>query len=121
MSEEGTTKEVEEGLGPAETQASSAPAPAKKKSKSKAAADDETTADPEPAVFAEQDDQWSRSGPIPSGATGPTVSKIRVSLGLPSAGRIDRQVSLRVRRLQLGVGLAQTGLIDVETRKALNV
>jgi len=66
-------------------------------------------------------DQWVNADLVPSGATGPTVSKIRVSLGLPSAGRIDRQVSLRVRRLQLGMGLAQTGIIDADTRKALNV
>ena len=83
--------------------------------------------EPEPKVkskakkTAKQDDQWSRSGPIPSGATGPTVSKVRVALGLKAEGSLDRSASLKVRSFQRDAGLQLTGFVDVETRRALNV
>ncbi len=65
-------------------------------------------------------DPWA-TGPIPTGAKGPTVAKARRALGIPNGDKYDTALRLAVRRFQRQADLPPTGRLDEHTRALLGV
>lgn len=76
---------------------------------------------PEPEAGLEEGSDAHATGAIPVGATGPTVLKLQGAVGAPLTGVFDRVTVNAVRAAQRARGAAQTGNVDIATRRMLKI